>query len=148
MIWLLTLHIAALLFWSAALLYLPALIAGTRLRRIDGLEEPADTDDSLARVVFTHFATPAALLTIVAGTLIFLFDRNTAPWLIVKLTLVAMLVFCHALIGVLVMRLEDSPDRSQQPWCTLVALLAVGLMIGILWLVLAKPPLEVLPWRD
>lgn len=147
MLWLLALHIAALLFWSATLLYLPALIAGTRTRRLDGLLESDHRGDSLARFAFTHVATPAALLTIVAGTLIFMFDRNTAPWLILKLTLVAMLVFCHALIGVLALRLEDAPDRPQQPWCTLVALMAMGLMIGIIWLVLAKPSLEVLPWR-
>lgn len=141
MLWLLTLHIGALLLWSALLLYLPALIAGTRARDLV-LEEPGHPVESLPRFMFTRLATPAALITIVAGTLVFLVDSNTAPWLIVKLTLVALLVFCHGLVGVLVMRLEEGPDRPVQPWCTLSALAALALMAAIIWLVLAKPAFE------
>ena len=147
MLGLLTLHIAALMLWSATLLYLPALIAGTRAQRLN-LVDFGRGHDSLARFVFTRVVTPAALLTIFAGTLIFLFDRNTEPWLILKLTLVAMLVLCQGFTGLLVQRLENSPDKPLQPWCVLVALLVAGLLIAITWLVLAKPSFETLPWRS
>lgn len=140
MLWLLVLHIAGLVFWSAMLLYLPALIAGMRVRRVDLLENDSPCD-SLVRFIFTRIATPAALITILAGTLIFVVDGNTAPWLIVKLTLVAMLVLCHTMVGVLVLRLEESPDRPMNAWCTLSALTALCLQGAIIWLVLAKPSL-------
>lgn len=146
MLGLLALHIAALLLWSAMLLYLPALIAGAQRHEID-LQDSVDQHDSLARFLFTRLVTPAALVTILAGTLIFLLERNIAPWLILKLTLVAILVLCHAFIGMLVLRLESSAERPLQPWCTLVSLLVAGVLIAILWLVLAKPSFERLPWQ-
>ena len=142
MVWLLTLHIAALLFWVAALLYLPVLVATTAARQSALVESPR-RHDSVARFLFTHAATPAALLAILAGTGVFLLERIVEPWLIVKLTLVAALVIGHVLAGLLVLRLESPGRGAVQPGCTL---LGIGLAIVIaltLWTVLAKPAA---PW--
>ncbi|WP_022961056.1 CopD family protein [Halopseudomonas pelagia] len=144
MLWFLVLHIAALLFWGACLLYLPALIAGASRDR-SAIQEPPDPFDSIARFVFTRIATPAALLAIIAGSLVFVVDHTVTVWLVAKLTLVVGLVFVHSLLGMLVLRLEAGNGKPLRSWCLVLGLLASALMGAIIWIVLAKPPLEVWP---
>lgn len=57
MLWFLVLHIAALLFWGACLLYLPALIAGAS-RDSSAIKEPPDPFDSIARFVLLALPHP------------------------------------------------------------------------------------------
>ena len=144
MLWFLVLHIAALLFWGACLLYLPALIAGAS-RDSSAIKEPPEPFDSIARFVFTRIATPAALLAIFAGILVFVVDHTVTVWLIAKLTLVVGLVFVHTLLGMLVLRLEAANGKPLRIWCLVLGLCASALMAAIIWIVLAKPPLEVWP---
>mgnify|MGYP006207663831 CR=1 FL=1 len=69
-----------------ALLYLPALIAaGTRMTDALFYRDHAH----LTRMVFTLVATPAALLAIGTGTLLFMRESVFDPWLILKLSAVA-----------------------------------------------------------
>lgn len=145
MLWALVLHIVTLLFWCAALLYLPTLIAGSHARKV-ALPESPYAPDSLSRHVFSHVATPAALLAIMSGTAVFLLDRTTEVWLIIKLTLVAGLVVCHALAGLLILRFENSPEKSPRPWCWVLTGVLVVLMTAIVTVVLAKPALDSAPW--
>lgn len=144
MLWFLVLHIAALLFWGACLIYLPALIAGAA-RDSSAIQEQPKQFDSIARFVFTRIATPAALLAIFAGSLVFVVEHTVTVWLMAKLTLVTGLVFVHTLLGMLVLRLEARNGKPLQIWCLLLALAACGLMAAIIWVVLAKPALEVWP---
>jgi protoporphyrinogen IX oxidase len=144
MLALLTLHIATLLIWIASLLYVPVLVAGTASRRVALVTSPR-RHDSVPRFLLTHIATPAAVVAIIAGTSVFLIDRNTEVWLIVKLTLVVALVLGHALTGLLVLRLEHPSGRSVQPWCTLLGLALLVLVALIFGVVLAKPAFDVLP---
>jgi putative membrane protein len=130
------LHFAALLCWCGALLYLPALIAaGTR--RSDTLFYRDHAH--LMRMVFTLIATPAALLAIGSGTGLMLQDERFGYWLILKLSAVAGMVVCHALCGVLLLRIERSPDAGVTVQCSLLGVILVALIGGTLWLVLAKP---------
>lgn len=130
------LHLMALICWCGTLLYLPALIAaGTR--RSDTLFYRDHAH--LTRMVFTLVATPAALLAIGSGTALFLRDQILDAWLILKLTSVAGMVLCHALCGILVLRIERSPERAVSRECTLIAAAIVTLISATLWLVLAKP---------
>lgn len=130
------LHFMALIGWCGALLYLPAMIAaGTR-----------SSDDlfyrdhgQLTRTIFNLIATPAALLAIGSGTALFLRDSIFDAWLIVKLTTVAGMVLCHALCGVLILRIERVTDRALRRDCLLIGLLLAFLISATLWLVLAKP---------
>ncbi|MCC5868336.1 MAG: CopD family protein [Gammaproteobacteria bacterium] len=145
MLWLLVIHIAAVLFWCASLLYLPALIAGTSAGRTH-IDPTPKRHDSAARFVFTHIATPAALLAIVAGSVVFLLNRTTDGWLIAKLTLVSGLVIAHSLIGLLVMRAEEEEGKRVVPWCWVLAISVCVLTLAIVWTVLAKPVLEITSW--
>lgn len=130
------LHFAALLCWCGALLYLPALIAaGTKPRNELFYRDHAH----LTRMVFTLIATPAALLAIGSGTALFLRDGTLAGWLIIKLSAVTGMTLCHALCGVLVLRIERQPERSVTWQCLAIGVLVCALIALTLWLVLAKP---------
>lgn len=143
MIGFLLLHIAALILWCAALLYLPALIAGIHTEKI-AIVEPAHKYGSVARFVFTSIATPAALVAIMAGTLVFLVNRTVEVWLVAKLTLVTGLVIVHALTGLVLLHTQDRSSKPVQRWCWMLSCAAGALMIAIIWVVLAKPAAEVL----
>lgn len=130
------LHFTALICWCGTLLYLPALIAaGTRSSETLFYRDHAH----LTRMVFTLIATPSALVAIGSGTALFMRDLIFDPWLIVKLTAVAGMVMCHALCGVLVLRIERYPERTLTRQCVLISVLTVALITATLWLVLAKP---------
>ena len=131
-------HFVALICWCGALLYLPALIAaGTRVNDALFYRDHAH----LTRMIFTLVATPAALLAIGSGTLLFVRDAVFAPWLILKLSAVAGIVLCHALCGVLVLRIERFPERAIGRECLVIGVLITALIAMALWLVLAKPAL-------
>lgn len=135
--WLKMLHFAALLCWCGSLLYLPALIAAATQGSPHPRRHPVT--DYPVRLVFTLFATPAALLAIGSGTLLFLLAGEWAGWLVLKLAAVAGMALCHALCGVLVLRLERQPERALALECASLGGIAT-LLVGIaLWLVLAKP---------
>lgn len=130
------LHFMALICWCGALLYLPALIAaGTRSS--DALFYRDHIP--LTRMVFNLIATPAALLAIGSGTALFMRDGLFDAWLIVKLTTVAGMVICHALCGVLILRIEQIAESTLRRECLAIGVLIVALISATLWLVLAKP---------
>jgi protoporphyrinogen IX oxidase len=141
--WFLVLHIISLLFWCGALLYLPVLLAGMQAGNLQ-IRGATRSDDSMPRFVFTHIATPAALLAIVFGTLVFLRHNIVEVWLVVKLTLVVGLVSCHALAGSLIKRFEDRREEPIRLWCWSLQAALCGFMVAITWIVLAKPPAEAL----
>lgn len=130
------LHLSTLICWCGALLYLPAMIAaGTR-----SSDELFYRDHAhLTRMLFTLVATPAALLAIGSGTALFLREQLFDAWLIVKLTSVAGMVVCHALCGVLILRIERVAEPSLRRQCAVIGVLILTLIGCTLWLVLAKP---------
>ncbi|MEH0070121.1 CopD family protein [Pannonibacter sp. Pt2-lr] len=104
------LHIAGLASWSAALLAMPLLM------RAHG---SADNQRQYARFrLITHigyigFATPAALITIIAGTGLIFAAGVFEPWLLLKLSFVAAMVLVHAWIGHLIQR---SGEERRSHW--------------------------------
>jgi len=144
--WLLVLHIVALLFWAALLVYLPALLAGTVYTASSSTADVKDSPavrDGLPRLLFTHFTTPVALLSIVAGTLVFVVHHDIGIWLIAKLTLVVLLVINHTLLGLLIMRAETGNGKPVRRWCLMSAVVTCMLVSTVLWMVLAKPVFEI-----
>ena len=143
MFFFLVLHIAALLFWTASLLYLPAMIAGGA-SQFTFIEGGKSRSISVPSFLFSRIATPAALAAIVAGTGVFILDRTVNPWLIVKLTLVTGLVLIHSAIGLLIIRSEHAESKPVGVWCLATGSIAALLTCAIVWLVLAKPEVEAL----
>lgn len=133
MLWLLLLHISAVICWCGSLLYLPALIAGT----FSVNEEQKRR--GLTIKVFRSFATPAALTAIVSGTALFLTGGIIDRWLILKLTLVVILVLCHALNGWILIRTEQALDKNLALPCAVIGITAAISIPAIVWIVLTKP---------
>ncbi|EWH03672.1 CopD family protein [Halomonas sp. BC04] len=135
--WIKILHIATLLCWCGTLLYLPALLLASAKPRVgSSFHAPAPV---ILRFLFTHIATPFALVAIMSGTLLFIVGQLTGGWLVLKLAAVTGMVFCHVLCGGLIVRLEQARLRGMIPASVLVAAVAASLMLAVLILVLSKP---------
>lgn len=146
MLWILLLHIITLLVWAAAVLYVPMLIASTA-RHSAGFTQLPEGLGSMARLVFTHIASPAAIVAIVAGTLVFVINETFTFWLIVKLTIVTLMVGFHASLGLLITRLEREEMKGLVVASWVLFLLLASCIVAIIWVVLAKPAVpEALPW--
>jgi uncharacterized membrane protein len=133
--WLKLLHISAVIVWCGALLYLPAAIAeaGRGVRR--------GHRHALLRALYTTVATPAALVAVGSGTLVFVWQGPLAPWLIAKLALVGLLVLTHLACGLLILRIEHGRARlgADRVKCAVVSGASLLWLAGAAWLVLAKP---------
>ncbi|HWK95866.1 MAG TPA: CopD family protein [Pseudolabrys sp.] len=136
--WTKAVHIAALIVWCAGLLVLPSIYGRRSSVHGPDLHEL----HRFARAVFIRVTSPAAFLTVIAGiTLIFLREVFTA-WMALKLVAVGALVVIHMRQGHVLLSLFE-PGRDYALWRTTATILATTSAIGaILWLVLAKPPID------
>lgn len=135
--WLLLLHISAMLCWCGTLLYLSVFIADTSFYNREIVSE----NINIPHFLFTLVLTPAALVAILSGTLLFMTMKITEIWLIVKLTLVTGLVICHALTGWMILNLKTVSPKRLKFFGILSGTISVLLIIAIFWVVLAKPSL-------
>ncbi|MDP2409754.1 MAG: CopD family protein [Pseudolabrys sp.] len=135
--WTKAIHIAALMVWCAGLLVLPSIYAQRKALRGPSLHEL----HRFARAVFINVTSPAAFLTVIAGTaLIFLRDVFTV-WMAFKLVAVGALAVLHMRQGYVLLAVFE-PGRSYAIWRQILATtVTLGVIGVILWLVLAKPPI-------
>jgi putative membrane protein len=136
MLWLLLLHISAVVCWCGSLLYLPSLITGTAYLHTDIVQEHRQ---AVTLMVYRLISTPAALIAIASGTALFLSGGITGLWLVLKLTLVAALVLCHVLSGALMLFMWKMTGKSVAFSCLSLRIAGVLLIPAIVWLVLTKP---------
>lgn len=134
--WLKLLHVSAVIVWCGALLYLPLMLSSAAASS----RAPAVALQRYwPRQVFIGLATPAALLAIGSGTLIFGLYGPITPWLMFKLAGVGLLVLGHGACGLLVLRTERGDLRGVRWVSRFVMALLVVCLLGIAWLVLRKP---------
>ncbi|MET0271270.1 MAG: CopD family protein [Sphingomonas sp.] len=130
------LHIAALSLWCAGLIALPLLLA---------LHDPRRQQHLYARLrivthsAYTRLVTPAAVVSIAAGTALIYLRGTWVPWFFAKLLFVGVLALVHAFIGHVTLQMgERDGDYCPPPAWPIVGV-AIAAMIVILTLVLAKP---------
>lgn len=132
--WLKLLHISAVIVWCGSLLYLPMLIRSTAAPASGpGQSLPGQWP----RNVYIGVCTPAALVAIGSGTLLFVSQGLIAPWLMFKLLGVGLLVLGHGACGLLVLRAEDKRGGTC-PVCPALTAAMLIVLLGIAWLVLRK----------
>lgn len=136
--WLKILHVATIICWCGLLLYLPALIAQAGGRAAAGGSPRLAW--YMSHRLFALVATPAALLAIGSGTAIILVEQPLGIWLVLKLALVTAMVGCHALAGLLIVRLERQPTWRVTHYCAALSLVSLCLIFAVAWLVLRKTP--------
>ncbi|AYF35500.1 MAG: CopD family protein [Vreelandella alkaliphila] len=135
--WLKLLHIAALVTWCGALLYLPALLLhALQLRKDAGF---AQGTPPMPRFFYNSIATPAALVAIASGTLLFLLHGLLGGWLILKLGAVVLMVAAHGCFGWLILRLEMGIFKGVKVASLCALILALTGILGVLGFVLSKP---------
>jgi len=145
MTWLKGVHVIAIIFWSASLIYLPILMAGHNPR----LSNPMYLRlHGMVRNLYIWIASPFALLAIVSGTALIPLREVTAPWFALKLLVVAALAIIHARCGVILAKQSHTAERANALVRVMRIALPIILFPCVLWLVLAKPRLEFEPqWR-
>ena len=94
---------------------------------------------TMVLTIYRLILTPAALIAIVSGTTLFVVGEIADTWLILKLTLVATLVLCHALMGWMILLVQESSNRNIAPFCALIGAGTIILILSIIWVVLTKP---------
>ncbi|MGO2149087.1 CopD family protein [Halomonas sp.] len=135
--WLKLLHIASLVVWCGSLLYLPALLSYTlQLRKDAGF---AQGSPPMPRFFYISVATPAALIAIFSGTLLFILHGLVGGWLVLKLGAVVAMVAAHGAYGWLILRLEMGVYKGVKTALILAFLVALAGILCVLGLVLAKP---------
>ena len=139
------LHIIALALWAAMLLGLPMLLL---MHRQLGPGRTRAADYARFRLLthasYTMIATPAAVVAIVAGTMLIFATGIFEPWLLAKLAAVAALVLAHAWLGHLTLQAGEKPVSWRMPSPLLALLVILPALGAILWLVLLKPDLHFL----
>jgi protoporphyrinogen IX oxidase len=142
--WLKVIHVSTLVIWCGGLLVLPGLYA---LRK-KSVHDPATLRlQRFVRALFILIVSPAAFVAIGSGTALIFAREVYSFWFALKLLAVGALVGFHVLAGFRIVGVFKPGAR----YGALRALAAQGgtlvAVMAILWLVLAKPQidLEVLP---
>ena len=133
--WLKFFHIAAMAVWFPGLFFLPRLFVA---------RHRAEADAERARFIpiagtlYFRIMSPAALLTITLGTILFAFGPNGA-WLVIKLTLVTLAVALHLYFGVVLYELERGNDRHGTWFYRVAGWVPLLLVLAVAGLTAAKP---------
>lgn len=139
------LHVAALSVWCGGLIILPLILSH---------HDPAVSqyDYRIIRrsthITYTTVVTPAAVLTVIAGTWLIFLREAFVPWLFAKIGIVAALLALHTWIGHSIVKIAEEPGshRAPSPYLTMAAVLACA--TAILLLVLGKPDLYWITFPD
>ncbi|MBF9044373.1 hypothetical protein HKCCE4037_13600 [Rhodobacterales bacterium HKCCE4037] len=131
-------HIFGLVFWCGGLIAMPLMLA-----RHDPTIGQVDYHRirRAAHLSYTLAITPAAVLTVVAGTWLIFMRGTFVEWFYAKLAAVVLLVMAHMWIGEVLVSVAESAGRKKppRPWLPVAAVCLPVLVI--LTLVLAKPDL-------
>lgn len=144
LVWTKSLHIVALVVWSAGLLTLPLLLTQ---REALPIGRELDRLHSFTRFAYIVVISPAAFVAVGSGTALILLREVFTPWFAVKLLLVGGLVAMHVRIGLLVLSVFKDEGHFRLWRVTLATTVLCAILTGILWVVLAKPaiPLDWIP---
>jgi len=94
----------------------------------------------MERKLYVGIMTPAAVLTIVFGLLLWLGYGITGGWLHAKLALVAVLVAFHIYLGRLLRDFRDDRNRHGHVFYRwLNEIPALPILVAVVYLVVAKP---------
>ena len=134
-----TLHIVFMVSWFAGLFYLPRLYVYHAMTAPDdriGIER----FKTMERKLYYGIMAPAAVLTIVFGTWLWVGYGFGGGWLHAKLALVIVLVAFHFYLGRLMRDFAQDRNRHGHVFYRWInEIPALPLLVVIVWLVVAKP---------
>lgn len=136
MLWVKSFHIIAMVAWFAGLLYLPRLFVYHAL-----------AEDEIGRARFAlmerklYYAimTPAAILTLALGSILWLVYGISGAWLHAKLALVALLIAYHIYCARVMRDFRAGRNRRGHVFYRWFNELPALILIGVVILVVVKP---------
>jgi putative membrane protein len=141
MLWIKAFHIIAVVAWFAGLFYLPRLF-------VYHSQKPDLKTHHLFSLMeyrlYHYIMTPAAICTLGLGLWLLSYNLKGylhAPWMHVKLSLVALLVFYHLYLGQLRAALAAQRNTHSEKFYRYLNEGPTLLLIGIVIMVVVKPPL-------
>ncbi len=138
-VWLKIIHILSVSVWMAGLVSLPGLyVQRAHVADRDALYRL----QRMVRFAYVVFVSPAAFLAVASGIGLIFAREVFVSWMSAKLALVGALVVVHTLTGLVIIRLFDE-GQVYPVWRFIGATaLALALILGVLFFVLAKPDFE------
>ncbi|MDD7971354.1 CopD family protein [Roseinatronobacter alkalisoli] len=136
------LHIAALSVWCAGLILLPVIIQTYRHAHASRNQAGFSEFRWLTHYSYQLVLTPAAVIAVIAGTVLIFAQEVLDTWLLVKLVAVSGMVLVHAWLGHVVVQAGERREAYRLPPAAFALVALLPLMGLVLWLVLAKPALD------
>ena len=132
-------HVIGLLVWCGGLFALPLMLA-----RHDPAVVQADYDRirRATHYAYTFCVTPAAVITIASGAGLVFLREVFVPWMFAKLVFVAGLTTFHVWMGYVLVAVAEREGEHKAPRPRLPLTLLLVPVLGILTLVLVKPPFD------
>lgn len=135
-------HIAMVAIWMAGLVGLPGLYV-QRAKTTD--DEELLRLQRMVRYAYIVLMSPSAFVAIASGTILIFLREAFEPWLSAKLALVGLLALLHILTGLVIIRLFDEGEVYSGWRFVIVTTVTVTLVLGVFFLVLAKPEFSAAP---
>lgn len=131
-------HLASIALWSGGLLILPFLF--WQRRGLDGLE--LDRLHRFVRFIFVGVASPSAFIAIGSGTALIFLQTTFLEWFSLKMVLVGMMAMLHVVAALIMAHLFDPGGTIRRGLCIALGLAYLTLITAIIWVVLAKPHID------
>lgn len=140
MIWVKAFHIIFMVTWFAGLFYLP------RLFVYHAMSDDAISIDrfkTMERKLYYGIMAPGAVLTILFGVWLAigngLQNYLSAPWFVIKLLLIAILISYHFYCGALLKRFRDDENKHGHVFYRWLNEFPVIILLAVVILAVVKP---------
>jgi uncharacterized membrane protein len=132
-------HLATIAVWSGGLLVLPLLFwqrrYATDIHELERLHR-------VTRFVYVVLTSPAAFVAIGSGTALIFLQTTFREWFSLKMVLVGAMAMLHVLAGLTAVKVFAPAGRFGRGAFIALTSVYLLLILGILWIVLAKPAID------
>lgn len=139
MLWVKSFHVIFMVTWFAGLFYLPRLF----VYHAQATDEISHARFKIMeRKLYFGITTPGAIFTLIFGFWLLSYNFNgylLAPWMHIKLTLVALLVIYHFYLGKLLFAFKHDQNRHGHLFYRWLNEIPVLFLVTIVILAIVKP---------
>jgi len=135
-----SLHLIAVIFWMAGLLYLPRIF----VYHVENINDQSSSNifKIMERKLYFYIMTPAMLLSWFFGLILISiigFDVLSTTWIQLKLIFVVLLSFYHFYLGNFLSKLKSGQNTKTSKFFRIINEIPTVLLILIVFIVIFKP---------